>query len=124
MRRDHAVAGHPLQLLAQRLPKVAPEDDDGEVAHLAGLDERERLEQFVGGAEAAREHDEPGGVLRQHVLAGEEVAEVDANVEVGVRRLFERQLNRATDARGVGVAGAAVGTFHHAGAAAGDDGEA
>ena len=53
----------------------------------------ERLEQLVQGAEAAGQHDEPLGVLDEHGLAGEEVPEVDAEVDPLVHALLEGQLD-------------------------------
>ena len=53
------------------------------MADLAGLDEGQRLEQLVEGAEAAGQDHEPIGVLDEHHLAREEVAELDAEVDVG-----------------------------------------
>ena len=56
--RDHAVgeraAAHPVE---QRRPVRLAEQHDGEVEDLAGLDQRQRLEQLVGRAEAAGEDD-------------------------------------------------------------------
>jgi hypothetical protein len=43
----------------------------------SGLDQRQRLEALVVGAEAAREQRDRVGLLHEHQLAGEEVPEVD-----------------------------------------------
>ncbi len=55
---------------------------DREVAHLAGLDQGQGLEQLVHGPEAAGQDHEAVRVLHEHDLAGEEVAELDAQVDV------------------------------------------
>ena len=48
----------PAQPVEQPAPVLGAEEDDREVLDLAGLDEGERLEQLVEGAEAAGEDDE------------------------------------------------------------------
>ena len=50
----------------------------GKVLHLAGLDQRQRLEQLVQRAVPAREDDERHGVLHEHRLADEEELEDQA----------------------------------------------
>ena len=60
-------------------------------------------------------------VLHEHRLAGEEVAELDAEVDVGVERLLVRQLDVAADREPAALLAAAVGRLHRARAAAGDD---
>ena len=112
------------QPVEEPVPVVGAEEDDGEVLDLAGLDERHGLEQLVERAEAAREDDEALGVLDEHRLAHEEVAEGDVEVEVGVAGLLVRQLDGAADRVAAGFLAAAVGRFHDARAAAGDDREA
>ena len=57
-------------------PVVPAEEDHGELVDLAGLDQRERLEQLVERAEAAGKDDERVRVLDEHRLPHEEVAEV------------------------------------------------
>src|SRR2546425_918024 len=99
------------------------EQDDREVQHLASLDERERLEQLVERAEAPGEDHETLGVLHEHGLSHEEIAEVDPEVDVGVQLLLERELDVAADGETSGLAAAAVGRLHHARPAAGDDRE-
>ena len=97
-----------------------PDEHDREVADLAGLDERERLEQLVHRAEAAGQDHETVGVLHEHHLAGEEVAELDAEVDVLVEPLLVRQLDVAPDGQAATLAAAAVGGLHRARTAAGD----
>ena len=66
----------------QPLPVRAADEDDREADHLVRLDEGQRLEELVERAEPAGQHDEPLGVLHEHRLAGEEVPEVHAEVDV------------------------------------------
>ena len=90
---------------------------------LAGLGEREGLEKLVEGTEAAREDHEPAGVLDEHHLADEEVAELDSQVDVVVERLLVRELDVAADREPAALLGAAVDRLHHSRPAAGDDRE-
>ena len=106
---------------SQAVPLARPQQDHREVADRPGLDERQRLEELVQGAEAAGADDERGRVADEHHLAGEEVTEHQADVDVRVEVLLARQLDVAADREGAGVAGAGVGRLHEAGAAAGDD---
>ena len=101
---------------------VGPADQhDREVADLAGLDQGQRLEQLVERAEATRQDDEAVGVLHEHHLAGEEVAELDPEVDVRVHALLVRQLDVAADGQAARLVTAAVGGLHRARSAAGDD---
>ena len=97
------------------------EEDDREVQHLARLDQRQRLEQLVGGAESAGEDDEALRRLHEHRLARVEVPEGQQDVEVRVRSLLVRQLDVEADREAAALAAAAVRRLHHAGAAARDD---
>jgi len=78
-------------------PVFGADQDHREVADLARLNERQRLEQLVEGAEATGEDGECVGVLDEHHLAGEEVPELDAQIDVWVHRLLVRQLDVAAD---------------------------
>ena len=82
------------------------------------------LEQLVERAVAAGADDERARVAHEHHLAGEEVLEVQRDVEVGVRLLLVRELDVAADRQRPGFARASVGRLHQARAAAGDDREA
>ena len=93
----------------------------GKSLDLARLDQRQRLEQLVERPEAARQDHERVGVLHEHDLAGEEVAELDAEVDVRVEALLLRQLDVAADRQAAALLAAAVGGFHDPRAAAGDD---
>ena len=84
----------------------------------------ERLEQLVGRAEAAGEDAEPLGRLHEHRLAGVEVVEDEAEVDVVVHRLLVRQLDPEADREPAAFAAAAVRRLHHARPAARDDGPA
>ena len=85
---------------------VAADEDDREVADLAGLDEGQRLEQLVHRPEAAGQDDEAVGVLDEHDLAHEEVAELDAEVDVRVEPLLVGQLDVAADRQSPALAAA------------------
>ena len=98
-----------------------PDQDHREVAHLAGLDEGQCLEQLVHRAEAAGQDHERIGVLDEHHLAREEVAEIDAQVHVRVLPLLVGQLDVAADRQPTALATAPVGGLHDARPAAGDD---
>src|SRR5690606_6150973 len=108
----------------QAAPVLGAEEDDGEAGDLLGLDEGEGLEQLVQGAEAAGQHDEALGVLDEHQLADEEVAEVQADVDVGVQPLLEGELDAEADRDAVRLQGALVGRLHGPGATPGDHREA
>ena len=98
----------------QAAPVVDAEQHDREAGHLAGLDQRQRLEELVEGADAAGQHHEALGVLHEHRLAGEEVAEVDPAVDPLVEAGLEGQLDAEADAQAAGLAGALVGRLHRA----------
>ena len=104
-------------------PVVRAEEDDGEVRDLPRLDQRQRLEELVERAEAAREDDEALGGLHEHRLADVEVPEGQGDVEVRVRELLVRELDVEPDRDAAALLGAAVRGLHDPGAAAGDDRE-
>src|SRR5256886_15397091 len=91
------------QPLHETGPVLRSGQDHGEVAHLPGLNQRERLEQLVHRPVSSRVHEEPGQVLDEHRLADEEVTEVDGAFDVGVEPLLERQLDVATDGQAVSL---------------------
>ncbi len=111
-------------MLQERSPELRTHQHDRKVAHLAGLDECECLEEFIDRAESARHHHEGVGVLHKHDLAHEEVREVDADVEIRIRHLLVREFDVAADGVAAGFLGAAVGRLHHPRPAAGHDREA
>ena len=104
----------------QLLPVVRIEEDDREVEHLVGLDQRERLEELVERAEAAGEDHEALCGLHEADLARVEVVERDVDVEVRVRVLLVRQLDVEADREAAAFLRAAVRGLHHAGPAPGD----
>ncbi len=97
------------------------DQDDGNLAGLAGLHQGQGFHQFVQGAEPSRHHHVGGGEFDEHHLAGEEMAECLADVLVGVGMLFVGQLDVEADAGGLAEVGPLVGRLHDAGASAGDD---
>ena len=105
----------------QPRPVLGADEDDREVADLAGLDEGQRLEQLVERAEAAGQDHERVGVLHEHRLAREEVPELHGEVDVGIERLLVGQLDVAADRQAAGLLAAAVGGLHDPRPAAGDD---
>ena len=117
---DSATSGPRIQSSSPR-PVVAAHQDHREVLDLAGLDQGQRLEQLVERPEPARVDHERVGVLHEHDLAGEEVAELDAEVHVRVEPLLHRQLDVAADRQAAALLAAAVGGRHDPRPAAGDD---
>ena len=102
-----------------------PTRTTGKNADLAGLDERERLEQLVERPESARQHDERARVAHEHDLAREEVVEVDARgrrtwfIPCSNGRSMVRPTDRAPASRAPRLAASIA-----PGPAAGDDAEA
>ena len=118
------LGGGAAQPVEQPAPVGGADQHDREAGDLLGLHQGHRLEQLVEGAEPAGQHDEALGVLDEHRLAGEEVAEVDAEVDELVEPGLEGQLDAEPDRRAAGLEGPPVRGLHGAGAAAGDDGVA
>ena len=123
VRRDRAVLlrqrrAHPLQ---KRCPECLANQDDGERNDLEGLDEGERLEEFVERAEAAGEDDESARVLHEHDLAHEEVAEGEFDALVRVWLLLKRERDVQAHGSAARLDATLVGGFHDARAAPGDD---
>ena len=81
----------------QAVPEGRAEEDDGEGRGLPGLDQRQRLERLVEGAEAARKHDVALGRLHEADLAGVEVLEGVGEIDVGVDALLVRELDPEAD---------------------------
>src|SRR4051794_8749391 len=125
LRRDHPARQRLLSQPADQAAPVARVDQaDGELVHLAVLDQRERLEELVQRAEAAGQDHERVRVADEHDLAREEVVELQRGVDVAVDVLLEGQLDVQPDRARADLMGAAVGRLHRARAAAGDHGEA
>src|SRR5271157_5041329 len=109
--------------LAQPRPEPGADEHQGEGPDLAALDQGRGLEELVKGPKPAGQADEGAGVLDQHDLADEEVAELDHVVKVGVRPLLVRQEDVAADAPAAPLLGPTVSRFHHPGTASGHDSE-
>src|SRR4051794_37620567 len=125
LRGDHALAeGALAQPVDQPVPVGRVDQADRELVDLAGLDQRQRLEELVERAEAAGQDDERVRVADEHDLAREEVVELERVGDVAVGVLLEGQLDVQADRARAGLARAAVGGLHGAGPAPGDDGEA
>src|SRR3954454_2936009 len=111
----------PAEPVDHALPVVRADQDDREVADLAGLAERRRLEELVERPEAAGEDHEGARVADEHDLAREEVMEGEPEVDPVVLGLLVRQLDVEPDRRHARLAGPAVGSLHDPRAAARDD---
>ena len=74
--------------IQQRMPEFSAHEDEGKFLDLSGLDEGGDLEDLVQRAEAAGQGDEGVGILHQHQLPDEEMAERDPPIEVRVGPLF------------------------------------
>src|SRR5205809_6281779 len=122
--RDRAASEHHLPHPAEQTgPVLGPIEDDRKVLDLARLGKGQRLEELVEGAQTAGKDDEAASVFDEHVLADEEVAELDAEGDVVVELLLVGQLDVAADRQPAGLLAPAVDGFHDPRAAAGDDGE-
>jgi hypothetical protein len=121
---DLPLRGHAIpEPLHETLPVADAHQHHREVPYLAGLDEREGLEELVHRAEPSREDHEGLRVLHEHGLAHEEVPEVDGEVDEAVAGLLEGQLDVAPDGQRARLPRSLVGRLHDAGTTAGDDGE-
>ena len=89
------------------------------------LDQSQRLEELIQGAETSRHHDEALGIAGEDGLAGEEILEIDAFVPVYVRvaALLHREHDVQTHALSATSGCSFVAGFHDAGTAAGNDTE-
>ena len=105
---------HELAPLSHAVPELRAHQDQRERPDLPALDERGRLEQFVERAQPAGHDDESARVFHQADLAREEIAELDALVHVGIRRLLVRQDDVQPVARAAGLMRAAIGRLHDA----------
>src|SRR3954454_13714628 len=108
------------------VPVLAAVDDDQDfLRELFGLREREDLEKFVHGTEAAGKDDESFGEIRKPELTHEEVMklEIERGRDELVGVLLERKLDVQTDTLASGFEGAQIGGLHNARAAAGGNDE-
>src|ERR1022692_2447842 len=105
-------------------PVLAADQHDRELRDLAGMDQGERLEQLVQGAEPARQHHERLRVLDEDGLADEEVPELQADLDVLIQPHLHGQLDAQAHRDTTHVRRALVGRFHDPGASPGDHGVA
>ena len=108
---------------SMRRPVGGVEQHHREAADLARLHQRQRLEQLVERAEAAREDDEALRRLHEHDLARVEVLERQREVAVRVEALLVRELDVEADRQPPGLLAPAVRGLHHARPSTRDDGE-
>src|SRR5512144_2925294 len=108
----------------QSFPITSADQNDGETPDFFGLNERKRFEEFIHGPKAPGEYDIPDGVLHEHQLPYEKVAEFDPDVLKLVRGLLQRKIDVQADGDASGVLRALVCRLHDAGPSSRDDGEA
>src|SRR6266566_4945147 len=113
-----------LQPGQQAGPVLLADQDDRELGDLAGGDQGQRLEQLVHGAEPAGQHHERLRVLDEDRLAHEEVAELQADVDVFVQPHLTVQRDARAHRDPAGLGSALVGRLHDPRTAAGDHGVA
>ncbi len=113
--------GEPLQ---QPRPELGTHQNDRQTPALPGLDQGERLEQFVHRAKAAG-HDHVGrSVFHEGHLPGKEMPEPEADVLIRVGQLLGGQVDIQADAGAGAGMGTLVASLHDARAAARNDAEA
>src|SRR6202040_1610679 len=105
----------------QVAPILCAHDDNRKVFDLSGLDERERFEQFVERAGAARHKNKSIGVFYEQRLAHEKVMQRHAAIQIRIWTLLEWKLEIATARAPADFFCAAVCRFHDARTAAGHD---
>ena len=122
---DHAAGGQPfVEIPLPAAPEAVVfggEQHQGDRWGAAGLNQGERFEQLIEGAEAPRQYHQGIALPQEEQLAGEEIAKVQqpaiaaAHKAIGV--LLERQIDVEADAGF--AAGTAVGGLHDAAAGSG-----
>ena len=120
---DHAVLRQRFKI-DHAFPVRAVKQHDWHPRRLAGLSQRQNLEQFVERAKAAGKHHKRFGAHRQMHFAHREIMEAERQLRRRPRigKLFVRQRDVEADARRPGVARAAIGRLHRARSAPrGDD---
>jgi hypothetical protein len=113
----------PTQPFDDRLSELRSRQHNGESRQFSCLNQRKSFKQFVEGAKAAGENQEPACVPGKHHLANKEVA---ASAECGairVHELFVRQFNIQSNRRVAGITCSAVTAFHNSMATTCDDRE-
>src|ERR1700720_467935 len=81
----------------QAIPVTRVVQHHGKVSNLVRLNQRQRLEQLVECAKAPGKDDERLAVFDEHHLAHEEVFEFQRKRLIGIRLLFEGQLDVAAN---------------------------
>src|SRR5574337_974985 len=104
------------------MPIVIICKDDGKWLDLPGLNQCDRLKQFVQGAKTARQDDERNGVLDKHDLPDEEVLEIYKVSQVSVGFLLLTRLDVEADGYTARLVGALICRLHGSRTPAGDDG--
>lgn len=119
---DHALVEQVLHV-EDALPILTTDQDDRDRIDLAGLDERECLEELVERAETTRECHQSLRAQQEVQLAKREIVESEAQIggHVGVGILLVGQVDVETDRLGPDVVGAAIGGLHHTRATARHD---
>ena len=74
-------------------PEFATHENERKGTNFLALDESHGFKQFIESAETAGHDDIGARIFDQHDLAGEEVVEIEALVDVGIRSLFVRKIN-------------------------------
>src|SRR5512143_1543598 len=110
--------------IEQSFPVMSADQHDGEAPDFFGLNERQRFKEFVHGPKAPGEYDVPNGVLHEHQLPYEKVAEFDPDVLKLVRSLLQWKIDVQANGDASCVLRALVCRLHDAGPSSRDDGEA
>ncbi len=114
---------HLLDETDQLFPVIGTHDHDWKILDFPILNERERLKKLVERAGATGHHNKRVGILNQQRLADEKIMQPDAEIEIGVGRLFEWQLDIASDRAAANLFCAAVCRFHNPWTSAGHHSE-
>ena len=105
LRRHHAAVDEVLEV-DEALPELRIIEHDGQrVVHLAGLAQRQDLEEFVHGAEAAGKHHERRGAHGEMHLAHGEIVEAEGEVRrrIGVGLLLHGERDVEADRGGARI---------------------
>jgi hypothetical protein len=119
---DHALGTQEVEVDRPTPPGFA-DQHDRDRPDLARLHQRQRLEQLVEGAEAAGEGDQRAGAQQKVELPQGEVAKPQRQSRraVAVGPLRDRQVDVHADRESSGFEGAAIGSLHDSGSAAGHE---
>ena len=88
-----------------------------------GLYQGEGLKKFIQGSKSAGQNNKTLGVFDKHQFANKKVIKIQklVGIDVGIVRLFKRQINVKTDRFAPGFAGSFVARLHDTGSTSGDD---